>query len=458
MSDTIENTVINDWEQLIAGTTATCIQHNRELVSKHSQALATHFYEHMLTTDDASVFLSHNQVKTRLHGSLQQWLITLFDIGEHYDLEATIALQVQVGEIHARIKIPMHIVLRGTRYLKQFFARLLQQEKLSPQLQNACLQHFSDTLDIAIEMMGYAYASTYDRNTRSDEVYRLFSITQNLSTEREKQKGALLSWENRLMFVYTVGEQEGQLPLLAASDFGLWFIHKGSHAFEDYPETQMIGERIKIIDEQLLPMMQQHQDATGLQGLHRIREETKRIKFLLNDIFTKSSELEGGRDVLTKLLNRKFLPSVLNREIAHARNSRSQFALLSMDIDYFKEVNDTHGHEAGDFILQQLSSFLLNNSRSGDFVFRLGGEEFMIVLVDVNDDNAQLVAENMRNKVAMEQFSLPGGQPIHITVSAGLALFNGHPDYQYLLRRVDKALYDAKRLGRNRVEVSLSQN
>ncbi|MCL1075658.1 diguanylate cyclase [Shewanella dokdonensis] len=453
MSSATSSKVANDWNALISETNPNCIRLNRQLVAIHSSELATQFYRHMLDAEDASVFLSHDQVKTRLHGSLQQWLVTLFNIDEQYDLAATIALQVKIGEIHARIKIPMHLVLRGARYLKQHFSELLQQEPLNAQQQNECLQHFCDTLDMSMEVMGQAYASSYDRNTRSDEVYRLFSITQNLSTEREKQKGALLDWENRLMFECTVGNPDAELPTLGISEFGLWFTHKGSHAFQDYPETQIINERIKIIDEQLLVEMQQGHDVR-IQNLRKVRDETKRLKFLLDDIFAKSSELESGRDVLTKLLNRKFLPTVLSREIAHARRNHSQFALLSLDIDYFKGVNDSYGHEAGDSVLQQLGGFLVSNSRAGDFVFRLGGEEFMIVLVDVNPTNARSIAENLRNNVAAEHFMLPNGERIHITISSGLACFNGHPDYQHILRQVDKALYDAKNNGRNRVIIA----
>ncbi|MBO1272218.1 diguanylate cyclase [Shewanella sp. 4t3-1-2LB] len=454
MSGTTSSKVANDWNTLISGINPQSIQLNRQLVANHSGELATQFYAHMLGAEDASIFLSHDQVKTRLHGSLQQWLVTLFDIDEQYDLAAAVALQVKVGEIHARIKIPMHLVLRGARYLKQHYGELLQQEPLTAEQQHECLQHFCDTLDVSMEVMAQAYASSYDRNTRSDEVYRLFSISQNLSTEREKQKGALLDWENRLMFECTLGNPNAELPALSTSEFGLWFTHKGAHAFQDYPETQLIDERINIVDEQLLADMQQGPADTRIQSLRKVRDETKRIKFLLDDIFAKSSELESGRDVLTKLLNRKFLPTVLSREITHARRNHSQFALLSLDIDYFKEVNDSYGHEAGDSVLQQLSGFLVSNSRAGDFVFRLGGEEFMVVLVDVNKHNAQAIAENMRNKVSAENFMLPNGERIQITVSSGLALFNGHPDYQVILRQVDKALYDAKHLGRNRVIVA----
>ncbi len=209
------------------------------------------------------------------------------------------------------------------------------------------------------------------------------------------------------------------------------------------------------IDEVLLPTFatrtQEAEGPRSLEHLRELRELSRGIRFHLERLFEQSNELESGRDVLTRLLNRKFLSVVMSRQVSYARQDNKTFAVLAIDIDHFKRINDNHGHEAGDLVLQQMAAFLVNSSRAGDYLFRLGGEEFLMVLVDIHPADTQRSAEKLRKAIAAEPFKLPEGQSLHATVSIGLAMFNGHPDYQLLMRRADEALYQAKHSGRNRV-------
>ena len=182
-----------------------------------------------------------------------------------------------------------------------------------------------------------------------------------------------------------------------------------------------------------------------------MRDTTKSIAYHLDCLFRQNNELEAGRDVLTRLLNRKFLPVVLGKEIHFSRQRNSHFALLAMDIDHFKQVNDQHGHEAGDMVLQQIAAILTNSSRGGDYIFRMGGEEFLVLLVDTQPADALTMAEKLRKIVAQERFRLPQDKSLQLTISVGVASYRGHPDYQQLLRQADDALYQAKNTGRNRV-------
>ena len=206
------------------------------------------------------------------------------------------------------------------------------------------------------------------------------------------------------------------------------------------------------IDDVLLPLFDQD-PAERIARLRELRETVKAIRFSLDHLFEQNNELEAGRDVLTRLLNRKFLPVVLTRQVSHARSHGTPFSVLALDIDYFKQINDSYGHEAGDRVLQQLASLLINSSRAGDYLFRLGGEEFLMLLVDTGLDGARRVAEKLRRGVEQEVFRLPQDRTLNITLSIGVACFNGHPDYQQLMRRADDGLYQAKHSGRNRVVV-----
>ena len=110
--------------------------------------------------------------------------------------------------------------------------------------------------------------------------------------------------------------------------------------------------------------------------VRELQELVARIKHLLNGLFDMVAEIESGSDPLTNVLNRRFLPSVIGREIAIATRQHSAFSVLLLDIDHFKSINDQYGHSGGDQVLRQFAEVVHQACRSSDFVFRYGGEEF----------------------------------------------------------------------------------
>lgn len=375
----------------------------------------------------------------------------MFSVTPTDDLLPLVLQQKRIGEVHARINIPVHVVLRGARALKSRMYDLLQ-----PAPAEGAASLISTVIDLTMEIMGQAYATSHDSQSQAKEAYRHFALAQNVTNERERRRANLLDWENQLMFAHAVGSPLEQIPRLGQSEFGLWFRHKGAHVFQGTPECTTILSSMRDIDAQHVPAIHQAEitPSERLQLLHTLRDHTRRIAVLLDSLFEQSSALESGRDVLTRLLNRKFLSVVLNKEVHYARESGNGFAVLSIDLDHFKRVNDTHGHEAGDTVLQQVAMLLTQHCRGGDYLFRLGGEEFILLLVDSSAELASRAAERLCQHIAQEPVHLPNQQPVQITVSIGVAAFNGHPDYQTLLRRADAALYRAKHQGRNRVEVA----
>jgi diguanylate cyclase len=252
-----------------------------------------------------------------------------------------------------------------------------------------------------------------------------------------------------------IGGDEYRLPKIRESEFGLWFQHKGMHAFQGVPEAEVIHEVMETIDVVCLPLLAHPVSGTDRTDVVRdIRAHANNIQFQLANLFEKSLEVESGKDVLTRLLNRKFLPSVLQREVEYSRRQGKQFAVALIDIDFFKHINDTHGHASGDIVLQQMASLLNNRCRAGDFLFRMGGEEFLMVLVSIQPKAASQFFEQIRAAIEAQPFLLSNEVSLNVTVSIGLALYNGHPDYQYTLRKADEALYRAKHEGRNRLCVA----
>lgn len=163
------------------------------------------------------------------------------------------------------------------------------------------------------------------------------------------------------------------------------------------------------------------------------------------------------KDGLTKVYNKKHFEEILKREYAYALRHRHQFALILLDIDHFKKINDEQGHQAGDYVLRHLAKALQQQMREYDTFARFGGEEFVFLLRNVNLENAVVFAERIRRKVAATPF-LYEGVPLKITVSLGVALFDGQSEEQSieeLLKQADTYLYTAKKKGRNRVSSPL---
>ncbi|MCT9812237.1 GGDEF domain-containing protein [Acidovorax sp. Be4] len=446
----------SEWRSLqysVALPVRECVQ---QLALVHQRGLASHFYEEMLRDAAASVMLSHEQVRMGLHQSMCQWVAEVFSDGGQEQLAQRVARQVKIGEVHARIDVPVHLVLRGASSLKRGLCALLAEllgADLALQLQAA--SYGMAVIDIAMAIMSQAYSSSHDRSARAQEAYRLHAVAQDMSAERERQRAAVLAWENQLMFDRAMGLEALQLPRIGASEFGLWFRHKGAYTFRGAIETTLILDTMDLIDDSLLPSLDQVIDAHGrLQQWRAMREHSQAIAFHLDALFEQNRELDAGRDVLTRLLNRKFLPVVLRKEIHYSRERKADFAVLSLDVDHFKRINDRHGHEGGDMVLKQLADILSNACRGGDYTFRLGGEEFLLLLVDIDESRALAFAERLRVLVEQEAFRLPDNARMHVTVSMGLAMHSGHPDYEYTLRQSDQALYAAKNAGRNRVEVA----
>ena len=170
----------------------------------------------------------------------------------------------------------------------------------------------------------------------------------------------------------------------------------------------------------------------------------------------------GLTDPLTALNNRRFFEQRLVEEFDRARRTMRPLCCLMIDIDFFKQVNDNHGHQVGDKVLQRVSQTMVEQMRSTDVLARYGGEEFVVLLPETLATTALEVAERLRQGVAREKIPLDGGGEISITISIGLSVLDAHNNTQdtpkTLLAYADQALYRAKHDGRNRVEQALVEN
>jgi len=229
-------------------------------------------------------------------------------------------------------------------------------------------------------------------------------------------------------------ERTRNLPVLAVSD-------------ADNNTRLVRGLEIGVNDYLLRPI-----DKNELLARTRTQVRKKRFGERLRDNAQKSIEM-AITDALTGLYNRRYMETHLSTLIDQAAGRGKPLSVLLVDIDYFKAINDTHGHDAGDDVLREFALRLRKSTRGIDLACRYGGEEFVIVMPETDMAVATVVAERLRRRIATEPFAI--GQDagkIEVTISIGIAAITGAKDSAAaLLKRADQALYRAKRDGRNRV-------
>ena len=171
----------------------------------------------------------------------------------------------------------------------------------------------------------------------------------------------------------------------------------------------------------------------------------------------KSLEQRVTHDALTGLLNRPAIFDILHKQILRAKRGGFGIAVIMIDIDHFKNINDTCGHPAGDTVLCEIANRLTQSARSHEYIGRYGGEEFLAIISPFSQEGAVKAAERFRKAIANEEINT-NQTLIPVTISLGVAIATGEEslDEHLLLQRADDALYQAKHKGRNRVEVARS--
>ncbi|MFA5215215.1 PAS domain-containing protein [Sulfuricurvum sp.] len=198
-----------------------------------------------------------------------------------------------------------------------------------------------------------------------------------------------------------------------------------------------------ILETSGIPLYNEEGTLQGYFGTEHDVTERKQIEEEIKRLAT--------TDTLTGIANRREFNTQLEKEIERSKRYSTPLSLIMYDIDYFKRVNDTFGHDAGDAVLQTLTTLVKSNIRTVDIVARWGGEEFMILMPQSNASTAAEAAEKLRQKIVEHPFE-PVGK---LTVSFGVTPFEPQDDLDGLIKRVDDALYQAKEHGRNRVEILL---
>jgi diguanylate cyclase (GGDEF)-like protein/PAS domain S-box-containing protein len=235
---------------------------------------------------------------------------------------------------------------------------------------------------------------------------------------------------------------------------------------ETQSELKLPGDPSRYLDVRVTPLYDDDQRLSGRLIVFRDVTERKQVekdlRYAMDRMQTQLIEIgmlqsqlreQAIRDSLTNLFNRRYLEETLDRELARASRELYPLCVVMMDLDNFKDVNDTYGHEAGDIVLRVIADTITRQSRQGDFACRYGGDELVLVMPNIGIDVAKERANELQRSI--NSLNIPFGRfNLTVAISMGLSWYPAHGETkESLLRAADRALYTAKNAGRNRVFV-----
>jgi len=306
-----------------------------------------------------------------------------------------------------------------------------------------------------------------------DEANKIIShFARQLFPDQTGELFAFRSSRNLLEISAIWGEGEAHESMFAPQD--CWALRQGQVYEVRNPQKSVLCSHVKHANPYICLPMMAHGEVLALLHVYfnpeadgtKTASETQRslLKVFTEQIALALSNLklrdslrqQSIRDPLTGLFNRRYLEESLALEIQRAKRNNSPFSILMIDLDHFKRFNDTHGHEAGDIVLQTLGRFLQRHIRGGDIAGRYGGEEFTLVLPGTSLELARQRAEELSAGVRTLHVDFSGASLGPLSISAGVATFPNHGEgAETVLQAADMALYQAKSEGRDRVIIAV---
>lgn len=312
-----------------------------------------------------------------------------------------------------------------------------------------CMEILQEHQELAAGYFGMIFVDPQDQLTLIGRLFTENSVINRNGRWLEKEYRTLAINNSALQAGDTGSGYSELLSLTAGEDSGIRLF------VEQLPVVDTIRNGVWSV----FPMVSGHCQLEGLLLFSHqtaITPEQNALLSILAPVFAsylvrsrlmRELKRRARHDPLTGLYNRGYIEECLTSEVARSSRYRNAYSVILFDIDYFKRINDTYGHEAGDTILKEIARRVRGSLRSVDLLGRWGGEEFLVTLAETGKDNAMQVAENIRHLVETGHYGLPDP----VTVSLGVAQFREGDNAASLVRRADEALYRAKQRGRNQV-------
>lgn len=255
----------------------------------------------------------------------------------------------------------------------------------------------------------------------------------------------------------------GRLVEMFSMEVATLIVHQGVHYRNDNLDLDLeLGHqarhscsyRLKLEDEELGELAFRRNQKFSDAEIKALEQLLCSLLYPLRNALLYQDALQlAQKDPLTGICNRAALDEMMQRELSHAHRQGSSYALIILDIDHFKAVNDKYGHIVGDCVIKAVANMMAKCKRDGDLLFRYGGEEFVILMRNTEVEGAGLLAERVRSHIEAHPCRCSGAD-LNIRVSIGVSVLRKNDSPVSLFSRADQALYNAKRHGRNQVWVA----
>lgn len=423
-----------------------------EILHPHFPEMVDTFYTSLLTHPETQAILENKIVEKRLPAALLVWLQLIFPRQQGANtVDAIFDRHRELGQLHAKINVNLNYMLHGVSIIKDRIYAILKDHQECGDYS----QLVSSLFDALTSIISEHYFSSEMEHESNELSMRVKGLTQNMAIECERMRSMLLDWlRETLNFIYQNACLDlDSLPKLKMANFGLWVIYKLDLITTDNSISQELRSRVDDIDHVLFLAAKgkcEGDEAVFLQHINELNDKVTSMSWYISSIVDQAIEIDTGLDPLTRVFNRRYLETVLRRQTNISLKQGLCYSVMLADIDHFKSINDNYGHAAGDLVLKHFAEVLLTSIRASDFLFRYGGEEFLILAGNLDLDSAYNLAEKLRKKVEVSKFAIESGKFLNVTCSIGVAQYKGHPNYNMIVDEADAALYKAKQDGRNK--------
>lgn len=428
-----------------------------QMLTPDATAIAENFYGRLLALDEVRPVLENTIVRKNLPVKLRRWLLSMFQPMDPDEIPGLIARQRELGAVHANINIHFRFIGYGLQVIKSDLFQRIRKTFDEPDIRMDAAVLVVDLFDIAAGLISEAYFQSEMVHESNELSLKVKGIPQNSAIECERLRYMLMDWlRNTLTLLYqSPGIDPENLPKLQYSNFGLWVTYKSEFLGHHLNVSDTLKGHVRDIDEALFQAARrraENRDHQFFQCVAALNDAVNKAAWFISSVVDQLMEMDNGMDPLTRLFNRRYLDTILRKQIEISLRQGFSFAVLMIDLDHFNTVNDIYGYDSGDMLLKQFAEILLLSVRASDFAFRHSGNRFMVIVGNADAENAVKIGEKIREKCRGTRFQAAGGQTAHITCSVGVAAFDNHPDYRRLIKMAEKALFKAKSEGKDRVE------
>lgn len=413
---------------------------------------AKSFYKVLLNDRSTKRFLTNNLIQDHLHNELKSWLWETLTAKENDDARLdVVARQHDVGSAHARVEVPMTLVNSAMLVIKEvIMEKLAEQTSIDANEKLEFTILINKLLDASLNIVNESYLEDRVSYERRAQEFRSNTSAHEAAIELERVKGSMLAWMGRFMTDMVTGNISKDCDI-AHLEFALWIRHKLVYTSNSDKLVEKAQTILVEMEEALGQICKADQEQRQQLAMN-LNKLTNECSWVLSQISEMNVESAAREDALTSLIERRFLNPILQSETHLSLKTQQPYTLMMLDIDNFKKINDIHGHQSGDKVLTSVGHLLKRSLRVTDYAFRYGGEEFLIVMPETSLDSAKLAAEKILNRVRELDVVLDNERCLKTTISIGLAEFDKHPDYEYVIKKADEKLYQAKHNGKDRYE------